>query len=156
MLLAEAVRKARRVYLCGNGGSAANAIHIANDLIACGIKAHALTADVATLTAIANDFSYGAVFSRQILTFGEPGDLLIALSGSGKSPNIQLALDAAKHMGMMTWAVFGAYNSDTCADLADHVTIAGVDMQDAEEQQLVLCHEVMKQIKKEKACALPN
>lgn len=134
------------VYLIGNGGSAANAVHIANDLIGCGIKAHALTADVATLTAIANDFGYERIFSYQLMRLGEPGDLLVAFSGSGKSPNILLAIDAATKRGMITWAVFGAYNHHDDG-VADILTLAGDDMQEAEEHQLVWGHEIMHRLK---------
>src|SRR6185503_5933163 len=110
MLLADLIRKAKRVWIAGNGGSAANAIHWANDLLSCGVRAQALTADVATLTAIANDYSYGAVFSHQLKVLGDPGDLFIALSGSGKSPNILQAIATAKEIGMETYPIFGAYN----------------------------------------------
>ncbi len=69
MKLAKAIRKAKRVYICGNGGSAANAIHMANDLVSCGIKAH--TIDMAFLTALANDYSYDAIFARWLEVVGE-------------------------------------------------------------------------------------
>lgn len=128
--LAEAVKSARRVYICGNGGSAANAIHIANDLISCGVKAHALTADVATLTAIANDYSFEQVFSRQLAVFGEAGDLLIALSGSGKSKNILLAIETARQIGMAVVRIFGS-------DM-------DLNMQESEEEQVFIGHEVMR------------
>lgn len=133
MELAKAIRKAKRVYLCGNGGSAANAIHIANDLISVGIKAHALTADVATLTAIANDYSYDQIFFRQISVMGEAGDLLILLSGSGKSRNIINAIGAAVVKGMDVYRIFGNER--------------GEDMQAAEEAQIRLGHEAMKWLK---------
>jgi D-sedoheptulose 7-phosphate isomerase len=130
--LADAVVKAKRVYIIGNGGSAANANHIANDLVSCGIRAHALT-DVATLTAIANDISYGAVFSHQLKVFAEPGDLLLALSGSGTSKNIVQAIDEAKKIGMETMLITRY--------------LRGKDMQASEEEQLELGHEVMKCLK---------
>jgi len=132
MTLAERIRKAPRVYLIGNGGSAANAIHIANDLIACGIRAHTL--DPATLTATANDFSFAEIFSRWIKVVGEPGDLLIALSGSGKSKNILNAIETAKLIGMDIERVFGAEQ--------------GLDMQSSEEAQLRLGHDLMRALKK--------
>ena len=81
--LYSAVRRAKRVYLIGNGGSYANAAHIANDLLAAGVRAYTL--DPASLTASANDYGYESVFERWIDTVGEAGDLLIGLSGSGKS-----------------------------------------------------------------------
>jgi D-sedoheptulose 7-phosphate isomerase len=129
--LAKAIRKAKRTYLCGNGGSAANATHIANDLISVGVRAHSLTADVATLTAIANDYSYDDVFSRQLMVFAEAGDLLIALSGSGQSRNILEAIDEAHHIGMTVWPIFGH----------------GMKMQRAEEHQLEIGHEAMLWLK---------
>lgn len=141
MKLVEAIKKAKRVYLCGNGGSAANAIHIANDLTSVGVKAQALTADVATLTRIANDVSYGAVFSHQLKVFAEPGDLLIALSGSGRSPNIVEALDEARRIGMKTWSVFGDFGAPKVE------YNQGKDMQAAERFQITLGHLVMKCLK---------
>jgi D-sedoheptulose 7-phosphate isomerase len=131
MKLTEQIRRAKRVWIIGNGGSYANSIHIANDLNSCGIRAHTL--DPATLTAWANDHGYEFVFSKWIMLNGEPGDLLIALSGSGKSPNILNAIKAAEIIGMDVAPIFGApkYN-----------------MQEAEELQIMLGHEVMLELKK--------
>ena len=142
MKLARAIKKTKRVYLAGNGGSAANAIHIANDLISVGVKAQALTADVATVTAIANDFSYEEIFSKQLAVFGEPGDLLIVLSGSGNSPNIIKALEEAKRIGMVTWAIVGRADCKAI-EIADNCYISNKEMQGAEEIQLMIGHEEM-------------
>lgn len=127
-MLADLIRAAKRVYLIGNGGSFANAAHIANDLLACGVKAHTL--DAATLTASANDYGYETVFERWIRVVGESGDLLIALSGSGKSENILRACDAAQELGMEVWPEFGARK--------------GLDMQQAEEAQLKIGHDYLR------------
>src|SRR3990167_5732869 len=132
MSLASRIRKAHRVYIIGNGGSYANAMHIANDLIACGIRAHTL--DPATLTATANDYGYAFIFSKWLITMAEEGDLLIALSGSGKSPNILNALEAAKIIGMDIERVFGAEQ--------------GLSMQAAEEHQIHLGHMLLRELKK--------
>ena len=129
--LLDAVRAAKRVYLIGNGGSYANAVHIANDLLAAGIKAYTL--DPATLTATANDYGYECVFERWIATVGERGDLLIALSGSGKSPNITAALMKARSKGMDTHLV------------TDYLRTR--DMQQSEEDQLRLGHDLMRALK---------
>lgn len=146
--LAEAIRYAKRVYLCGNGGSAANALHVANDLVLCGIRAHALTGDIATLTAIANDHAYDEVFSRQLRVYGERDDLLIAFSGSGKSPNILLAIGTASRIGMEVCAIFGAYNAHQFVTSKDLAVIAeGDDMQAAEEFQLRIGHDLMRLLK---------
>ena len=131
MELIDMVRKAKRVYLIGNGGSYANSIHIANDLIAAGIKAY--TVDPATLTAAANDYGWYQGFVRWIETVGERGDLLIALSGSGKSPNILMACEAARAIGMDVYRLFGAE--------------LGQDMQTAENHQLVIGHELMRALR---------
>lgn len=144
--LTELVRRAKRVYLCGNGGSAANAMHIANDLFSCGIRAHALCSDVATLTAIGNDYGYHAVFSRQVQVYGEQGDLLIALSGSGKSLNIRAALGMAREKQMKSALVAGAYN-ELPHGLADHVIKAGANMQQAEDYQVRLGHDLLRELK---------
>lgn len=147
MILAEAIRKAHRVYLIGNGGSAANATHIANDLVlSCGIRAHALTADTSILTAAANDQGYHECFTSQIRVYGERGDLLIALSGSGRSPNVLKALSLAKKLGMSTLALFGNFGDveDECAEI---IIREGHDMQAAEEAQLALGHEAMRALK---------
>ena len=131
MKLSEAVRKAGRVYIIGNGGSYANAVHMANDLLSVGVKA--FTLDPASLTASANDFGYETVFSRWLKVVGEPGDLLIALSGSGTSKNILEAMDAANEIGMR-YHLVTRYLSD-------------LDMQESEEEQIRLGHEVMKELR---------
>ena len=136
--LLKKVAHAKRVYICGNGGSAANAMHIVNDLVSVGVRAHSLT-EVATLTAIANDFGYEHVFSRQLKVYGEAGDLLIALSGSGNSPNILKALETAKHLGMSSWLITGNDKAKGIL-LADDFSIKGGNMESAEEAQLFIGH----------------
>ena len=131
MELVEKIRRAKRVYLIGNGGSYANAVHITNDLLSCGVRASVM--DPATLTAYANDHGYETVFSRWISTVGEAGDLLIALSGSGTSSNILRALEIARIKDMYTHLV------------TDYLKTR--DMQQSEEDQLVLGHELMKALK---------
>ena len=134
MELLDKIKAARRVYIIGNGGSYANAMHICNDLIACGIKAYTL--DPATLTASANDYGYEFVFSSWLNTVGEEGDLLIALSGSGQSPNILRACSLAEDIGMEVHRIFGAAR--------------GENMQQAEEAQLGIGHEIMRALKCER------
>ena len=121
------------VYLIGNGGSAANAMHIANDLFAAGVRAHALT-DVATLSAVANDYGYLRVFEQQVKVFGETDDILIALSGSGRSPNILMAIDAAEQIGMQVF-----YVTEYLKDMT---------MQESEEKQVSLGHRLMLALRK--------
>ena len=133
MNLSEQIRKSNRVYVIGNGGSYANSVHMVNDLLSVGIRAYAM--DPSTLTAFSNDHGYENCFSRWIDIVGEPGDLLIALSGSGTSPNILSGVERALQKGMNVWREFGASQD--------------LDMQASEERQIELCHEVMKELKRE-------
>ncbi|MEM7405983.1 MAG: phosphoheptose isomerase [Pseudomonadota bacterium] len=95
-----------KVLVCGNGGSAADAQHLSSELLnrfemeRPGLPAIALTTDSSTLTSIANDYRFDEVFSRQIRALGASGDVLIAISTSGRSPNVTLAIDAAHDRDM--------------------------------------------------------
>jgi D-sedoheptulose 7-phosphate isomerase len=143
-------RKAN-VFLCGNGGSAANANHWANDLIygagktgRGGVRAHSLAANTSVIMCLANDTGYDNVFSGQLGVLASLGDILIALSGSGNSPNILRALEEAKRLGMETWAIVG-YDGGKALQLAKNAIHFPVnDMQVAEDLQMVVCHEVTK------------
>ena len=113
-LLIESFRSGRRVYVCGNGGSAADAQHIAGELagrfrrerraLAC----VALTTDTSVLTAVGNDYDFEQVFSRQVEALGGEGDVLWALSTSGNSPNVLAAAEAARQRGMHVVAMTGS------------------------------------------------
>jgi len=145
----------RRVFICGNGGSGANALHIEND-ISIGIQkisdlkfsVETLGANLAVSTALANDFSYDEIFARQLALKAEPGDLLIVFSGSGKSANILTVLKEAKKMGVRSCAVLGFDGGEALkiADVSIHFPIK--DMQISEDLQLILGHLVMKQFEK--------
>ena len=106
--MAKALGSGRKILLCGNGGSAADAQHIAGELLSRFEKdrapwsAIALTTDSSVLTAIGNDYGYDHVFERQVRGLGMNGDVLIAISTSGRSPNIIRALDAARERGLVT------------------------------------------------------
>lgn len=101
----EALRAGCRIYLCGNGGSASDAQHIAAELVGRfvddrrALPAIALNTDTSALTAIANDYGYDHVYVRQVEGLVRAGDVLIAISTSGKSPNVNLASEAAKSLG---------------------------------------------------------
>ena len=139
------------VFLCGNGGSAANANHWANDLIygagktgRGGVRAHSLSANTSVIMCLANDTGYENVFTGQLCVLASPGDILIALSGSGNSPNILHALEESKSLGLETWAVVG-YDGGKALQLAQNVIHFPVnDMQIAEDLQMVVCHEITK------------
>jgi D-sedoheptulose 7-phosphate isomerase len=106
--IADALRQGRKVLLCGNGGSAADAQHIAAEFVGrfipdrIALPAISLATDTSALTALGNDYGYNAVFSRQIQALGNPGDVAIGISTSGNSPNVLEAMDAARAKGMFT------------------------------------------------------
>tara|TARA_B110000438_G_scaffold303351_1_gene364426 strand:- start:5587 stop:6183 length:597 start_codon:yes stop_codon:yes gene_type:complete len=141
----------RQVFLCGNGGSAGNAIHLANDFLygiakstGGGLKVQALSANPAVMTCLANDVGYDYIYSEQLAVLGESGDLLIVLSGSGNSPNILRVLEQAKNMGVKSCAILG-YTGGHCKSMADFSIHFPVDdMQIAEDMQLVVGHMLMK------------
>jgi len=149
--------KGKCVYICGNGGSAANAIHLANDLIygagmtnGRGLRAEALSANAAVLTCLANDTGYENIYSEQLRVKGSEGDVLIALSGSGNSPNIVRAIETAKDIGMKTFAILG-YSGGKCKEIADHPIHFEVDdMQIAEDLQLIVGHICMQWLSEQK------
>ena len=145
-----------RVFLCGNGGSAANANHIANDLVyavtehtGSGFDAVSLAANSAVLTCLANDVGYENIFSEQLAVSGRQNDLLLVLSGSGSSENILNALIMAKKLKMRTAAILG-FDGGNCKKITDFpVHVAVNDMQISEDIQLVIGHMIMKWLKKE-------
>ena len=154
-LLAEALREAwvhgRVIYLCGNGGSAGNAIHLANDLLfgaGCtagkGLRAEALAANAAVLTCLANDIGYDRIYAEQLRVKANAGDVLIVLSGSGNSPNVVKALEMGNAIGMKTFAILG-YSGGRCREIARYpIHFAIDDMQIAEDLQLIVGHMCMQ------------
>ena len=113
-LICQTLSGAHKVLLCGNGGSAADAQHIAAELVGRyelqrrAFPAIALTTDTSALTALSNDYGYEEVFARQVQALATHGDLLIAISTSGKSPNVIRAVEQAKALGCKTIALTGA------------------------------------------------
>ncbi len=111
--MVEALKNKRKILACGNGGSAADAQHFAAELLnrfekeRISLPAMALTTDSSTITSIANDYSYDEIFSRQIKGLGQEGDVLLAISTSGKSQNILNAIYAAHSKGMRVIALTG-------------------------------------------------
>ena len=121
---AEAVRSGGRVLALGNGGSATDATDLVADLERAGRAAIDLTGDPAILTAIANDIGVEAIFSRQVIAYGRPGDALVALSTSGGSANVISALAEARRRGLATIAFVGYDGGRIAAEgLADHVVV---------------------------------
>jgi D-sedoheptulose 7-phosphate isomerase len=147
----DCLHSGRQVFFAGNGGSAANAIHLVNDFIyamskrhGVGLRAHALPANQAIITCLANDEGYDTIFSGQLAVMADKGDVLIVFSGSGNSPNILRALEEAKRIGMRSYAVLGysGGKAKALADVAIHFAVD--DMQIAEDAQLITGHMIMQ------------
>ena len=167
--LADALQHAwaagRNVYICGNGGSAANAIHMANDLHygigACGagekvsgIRVEALPANAGVITCLANDTGYENIFAHQLKVKAQRGDLLIVLSGSGRSANVCKAIKTAKSMELKSFAIV-AFDGGQCRELADEVIHFEIDdMQIAEDTQLIVGHICMQWLSSRKPSGL--
>lgn len=117
-MVVESLRAGGKLLLCGNGGSAADAQHWAGELVSRflydrpGLPAVALTTDTSILTAIGNDYGYERLFARQVEALGRPGDVLFALSTSGRSPNILAALRAARERGVRTVGFTGSNGAE--------------------------------------------
>jgi D-sedoheptulose 7-phosphate isomerase len=149
--LLECWKAKKQVFLCGNGGSAGNAIHLANDFLygisktcGSGLRVNALSANSSVLTCLANDCGYDEIFSMQLAVQANEGDILIALSGSGNSPNILKALEQARKSGMKSYAILGYAGGKAkgLADVAIHFAVD--DMQISEDMQLIVGHMLMQ------------
>ena len=149
--LLEVWRKGKSIYICGNGGSAGNAIHLANDFLygagvnnGSGLRVEALSANPAVITCLANDTGYENIYSEQLRVKADYEDLLIVLSGSGNSPSVVKAIEMGNHIGMKTFAILG-YSGGKCKEVAHHSIHFEVnDMQIAEDLQLIIGHICMK------------
>jgi D-sedoheptulose 7-phosphate isomerase len=138
--LLDCCKSRRQVFLCGNGGSAGNANHLANDMIyamskqlGAGLRVQALSANPSVLTCLANDEGYENVFSHQLAVLANKGDVVIAFSGSGNSPNILRVLETAKKYGVHSYAL---------ADVPIHFPVD--DMQIAEDTQTIIGHMIVQ------------
>ncbi len=142
-----ALRDGKKVLWCGNGGSAAEAQHMAAELSGRflrerpGLYSEALSVNSSTLTCVGNDYGYDRVFSRQVEAFARPGDVVIGMTTSGTSRNVVLALEAAKKRGAVTVA-FTGNGGGRVAEIADH-SLVGPDGYAAIVQEV---HQVMAHI----------
>jgi D-sedoheptulose 7-phosphate isomerase len=151
----QCLRSGGKILICGNGGSAADSQHIAAELVVRfglkrrGLPAIALTTDTSILTAGANDLGFEDVFRRQVEALGRKGDLLIAISTSGRSPNVIKAAEQAKAQGLAVIGLTGASEGamDRVADLVLHVPSA--DTARIQESHLAIGHLVCDLVEKE-------
>jgi len=117
-LLIACFKSGNKLLLCGNGGSAADCQHLATEFMSSGFPAIALTTDTSFLTAWSNDHSYDSVFERQVNVLGKDGDVLLAISTSGQSRNVLMAIGAALRRNIQIIFLTGQYPDGTC-----HVSI---------------------------------
>jgi D-sedoheptulose 7-phosphate isomerase len=136
--MAEALHRGNQILWCGNGGSAGDSQHLAAEIVGRfrrerrGLPSIALTTDTSILTAVANDYGYEAVFSRQVEALGREGDVLVGISTSGNSHNVICAIEMAKRYGVTTVAFTGK-GGGRMAELADH--LFAVDSRDTARVQ---------------------
>jgi D-sedoheptulose 7-phosphate isomerase len=149
-------KKNQSIFICGNGGSAANANHIANDLsIAAvknskrGLKVESLASNSAIITCLANDYGYDKIFSKQLKNKGSKDDLLLVLSGSGNSKNILNAIKQAKKLKMNTFAILG-FDGGKCKKISDKFINYKInDMQISEDLQMIIMNICVKELMKQ-------
>lgn len=144
-----ALKAGGKVLTAGNGGSAAEAMHMAEELVGRfrsnrpSLPGVALVADGTALTCIGNDFGFDAVFSRQVEGLGRPGDVLVIFSTSGSAVNLRLALEAARRQGLLTVAFLGR-DGGPLRGLADHqVIVPATATERIQEAHQVLLHLVL-------------
>ena len=147
-----ALRSGNKLLIVGNGGSAADAQHIAAEIIGRykqgrpAYAAMALTTDTSALTAIANDYGFEQVFARQVEGLGQRGDVLLALSTSGRSPNILAALRAARERGLATIGFTGS-KGEALGALCDHLLVSPSDDTPVVQQiHLAVAHGICDEI----------
>ena len=149
-LLLKVKAEGRTVFLIGNGGSAATASHVTNDLVkgcragnAPGFRAFCLSDSNALVTCLANDFSYEEIYTILLRTYAKPGDVVLAFSGSGNSPNILHALKTAREMGLTTVGL-GGRDGGKMKALCDLMLIAPTDsMEMLEDMHLIYFHDLV-------------
>lgn len=146
-ILGGARRNNRHIFVCGNGGSASTASHFACDIVKGAsfnresrFRIMALTDSLPTITAYSNDVSYECVFAEQLKNFAQPGDVLIAISGSGNSPNVLRAIEYANSIGCKTIALTGR-DGGKLGPLAQlEIRVREQHMGRIEDGHMIICH----------------
>jgi D-sedoheptulose 7-phosphate isomerase len=145
-LFSNTLKEGKTIFWCGNGGSASESSHLATELIGrfkgnrVALPSISLNADTTTITCIANDFGYDEIFARQLSGLANPGDILVALSTSGNSPNILKALEQANLMGIRSVALLGN-NGGFAKDKADfQIVVPSKETARIQEVHLLIGH----------------
>ena len=151
--LRDSIGTQKNVFIFGNGGSAANAMHIANDFIygiskefGNAVRINALSSNQSVLTCLANDIGYESIFVNQLAVLASPGDIAIALSGSGNSPNVVKAIEWANDNKLITFAILGFDGGELKNIAQNPIHLPVNDMQMSEDSQLIICHMIMQEI----------
>ena len=145
-LVYESLKSGKKILACGNGGSAAEVQHFVAELVGRFLTEReplagiALTVDTSVLTAVGNDYGYEEVFSRQVRALGISGDVLLAISTSGRSPNVLAALNQARERGLVTIALVGAESSPELEACDLVITIPDPSTPRIQEMHLVVLH----------------
>lgn len=144
--LSDALRRSRKVLFFGNGGSAADAQHLAAELVGRferdrrALPAIALTTDTSTLTAISNDYSYESVFTRQLEGLGSAGDVAVAISTSGRSPNVLSAVRKARAMRLVTVGMTGSGGKELAAAVDHCICVPSERTSRIQEAHILIGH----------------
>jgi D-sedoheptulose 7-phosphate isomerase len=153
--LARSVRAGGKILFCGNGGSAADAQHLAAELVGRlrrerrPLSGIALTTDASILTAIGNDYAFKEIFSRQVQAIGLPGDVLVGISTSGNSENVTAAAQAARKQGLITVGLLGN-DGGKIATIVDYkVVVPAKDTQRIQECHILIGHIWMEMVEQE-------
>ncbi len=155
-VVADAVLAKRTVFTFGNGGSATQALHFAAELLVRykedrpALPAVALNADVATLTACANDYDFSAVYARQLEGLGRPGDVAVGLSTSGRSPNVLKARDAARTIGLTTLLFTGEKGREEAVRWDVGLVVPSLETAHVQEIHLAVIHVICRHVDAER------
>jgi D-sedoheptulose 7-phosphate isomerase len=153
--LVQCFRQGNKLLICGNGGSAADAQHVAGEFVNrfrydhAALPAIALTTDTSVLTSISNDSTFENIFSRQVEALSKPGDILVGISTSGSSPNILKALEVARAKGMTTIAFTGENGREKMGQICDLcLVVPSTDTPRIQESHIFMWHVVCGVVEK--------
>jgi D-sedoheptulose 7-phosphate isomerase len=155
-LMVDCFRRGNKVMLCGNGGSAADAQHVAGEFVNRfrydhpALAAIALSTDTSILTAIGNDSAFENIFSRQVEALGKPDDILVGISTSGRSPDVIKALETGRKLGLKTIGFTGEKGMEFMQDDCDHcLVVASSDTPRIQECHIFLWHIICEAVEAE-------
>lgn len=146
-LIASAFQNHHRLFICGNGGSAADSQHLSGELIPMGLPAMSLTTDTSAMTAISNDLNFEHIFAKQIEALGRHGDVLLGISTSGQSMNVRYAIAQAHMQGLSTIALTG--NDGMVSKVSQptiYIKVPSRDTQRIQEAHTLIIHILWKLI----------